>query len=201
LVGAGVKNFILVDGAVVKHSNLERQFIYSHDMIGARKTVAAARYVRDRCADARVDEFDSNIASQSDVQELCTRASGAHICVICIDNSFELAMRILPNALWETGVPCVQSGVMIRSGFLGPVFDRARSPQSPEVYWSQFANIRTSAPLQVCFPPNNSIIASLMVEQVLHHLVGAHRLVEYRDRTFVDLLRRQFTPVTGDWAD
>lgn len=55
LVSIGVTGFTLVDADVVEVSNLNRQVIYRPEDVGAKKVVAAERFIRDRASTRPVD--------------------------------------------------------------------------------------------------------------------------------------------------
>lgn len=189
LVGAGVRNFVLVDHDVVERSNLGRQFIYSREDVGAEKTRAAAAYIRRQSASANIRTRSGRIRSSADVAELLQDVRAVDFCVICVDEPAREAFDITAGELWRTGIPCIHSGVMIRSGFYGPLFDRARSPHAPSCFSARDptrASLR-HLPLGIAFAPVNTVVAASMAAETLHYLVGAYDLVDFERRTFLDL--------------
>lgn len=198
LVGAGAKNFILFDKDVVELANLERQFIFEPADVGRPKVEAAADYVCRRHPDGRVQALQRDIGTAEEVRIVCAHVAHAKIGIVCIDQPFEIAVRGIPQGLWDLGVPCLQGGVMIRSGFFGPLFDPAQTIQSPNDLWQSIGDSKGAEPETASFPPNNTIIAALIAAQVIHHLIGAHALVNYQQRTYIDLFRgRGFAMGTG----
>src|ERR1043166_6275500 len=127
LVAAGVTRFLLVDDDLVEASNLERQFIYAPPQIGTAKTTAAAAYLWARLPTAKVAVISQRIDTSDAMRQVITENAPVNLCVVCIDRPPETAFTITTSTLWQLGIPCIHGGVLIRSGFYGPLLDRARS--------------------------------------------------------------------------
>jgi len=197
LVTAGIRNFVLIDRDRVDASNLERQFIYSQNDIGKQKIHAAAEYISRLRPEAQVQAHNNSIFTNADVQNVCNLSAHSNICLICIDQPFEIAVRLLPRALWERNIVSIQGGVMCQSGFFGPVRDPSRSKLFALEDWPTPHAIDLADPVGVCFPPNNTVVASLLVSQALHHIIGANHLVEYEQRVFIDLFKWKFVHLSN----
>lgn len=197
LVGAGMRSFALVDDDIVEQSNLGRQFIYSNNDVGVKKTHAARDYILSRSPSANVQVSSQRINTEDDLRGVIASVGPVDLCVICIDQPPGKVFEITTKVLWNIRMPCIHGGVMIRSGFYGPLFDAERSRHAPASFsiWRDAGQAMPTSPLRIAFAPYNTIIAALMAAECLHFLAGAFDLVDFQYRTFLDLSRGRFIKI------
>lgn len=193
LVGAGAKRYVLVDHDVVSASNLERQFIYTRQQIGRTKVSAAGEYVVARVSAADISTAVSNVVDEQDLKAIVSQNGRIDLAIICIDQPPGLSYKIPASFLWHNAIPFLHGGVMIRSGFFGPFFDRKVSPFGPEFFPIDAGNRLPQTTM--CYPPHNTMIGSAIAADVIHYLAGARDLIDFERRTIVDFHRGTSTKV------
>lgn len=194
LVGAGLRRFVLVDDDAVEVSNLERQFIYSKNDIGVKKTQAASDYILTRSVSAEIQTYYQRISTRLDLKGILDKAGVIDLCVICIDQPPNKIFEITTELLWNSEVPFIHGGVMIRSGFFGPLFKVQRSLHEPSLFsTSRYDSLAAPVgPLQIAFAPYNTIVGASIAAESLHYLIGAFDFVDFQHRTFLDLSHGKF---------
>lgn len=197
LVSAGISNFILVDCDQVEKSNLERQLIYTNASVGKRKVDEVEEYIKTRNDSAKIEKNHIRINSSEDFKDFLKTRNYIDFCAVCIDEPYEEIYDITSSLLWKYDIPFIHGGVMIRSGFWGPLFSKDYSSNSPEKFsiWSE--NKYSQKPLKVCFSPFNAIIANFMVSDILHFLADCPDMIDFNSRTFLNFLKMEFTKIEG----
>lgn len=196
LVGSGIHHFVLVDHDNIEEFNLERQFIYRYSTIGQPKTTAAADYAVRRTPHADIQQIRDMLLNYEDVQAVINRAGKVDLAAICLDQPPGTSFGFSSSALWDAGIPFSHAGVLIRSCFFGPFFERKRSPYPPASFSiTDFAPLDTEfpRPAPICFPPYNTIAGAHLAADLLHWIVGRSELIDFGRRTFVDFDRLMFT--------
>ena len=191
LVGAGVRDFVLVDYDTVEAANFERQFLYASADLGRLKVDAARDYVLARKPSANLRTFEAKIEIQDDIEKIIQEVGDVSLVLLCLDDPPEAAFEVCPTVLWDRQIPFLQGGVMIRSGFYGPLFDHKRSSHGPREFLvgrPEASELRPSR-TTICFAPYNTIIASAIAADAIHYLAGAYDAVDFNTRTFVDFQR------------
>lgn len=188
LVGAGVGRISIVDDDVVEKSNLERQFIYTLDAVGTSKSGAAVEFVRRRTHASEVVGLERSVHNGDDLKEMITDED-VNICVVCIDRPSVAALEFPLEVCWSHGVAGVQAGVMCRSGFYGPVFDRQYSSHPPCAFKVKPTAAAAKGPTNVAFGPYNTIVGAHLAAEVLHYLANAFAYVDFENRQIVDFAR------------
>ncbi len=184
LVGAGIREFVLLDHDIVEEKNLGRQFVHSLGSVGVSKTRSGAKYVEDHGPGTHVRPIDMVIRTSADVLRVVTDNSPVTVAAICIDEPPEAAFTNCATSLWKAAVPFVHGGLMTQSGFWGPLFSLHHGSPDP----AAFGATNKAAPRrhEACFGPYNTVVGAHMAADLIHHIIGAHHLVDYRRRTFQD---------------
>jgi len=194
LVGSGLDHFLMLDFDLVSKRNLELQFIYRVSDVDRPKTDAAADYVHQRSSTAEIVSINRRVSSRADLLDVINYSPD--LVVICIDDPPEASFDISAPLMWENRIPTMHGGVMIRSGFFGPLFDPRVSPNHPYSFpLRSDSSVESICRLEMAFSPVNSTISALIAAEVIHFLCGATHLVDFVHRTFIDLDRGVFTKV------
>lgn len=177
LVGAGVRNFRLLDADTVDASNLNRQFIYPEASIDAPKVEEARAYVVQRAGhgsvSTRAEWWDPGSSGQRDFL-----FSGVDLVLAAVDKpSIEASLQILDTA-WAAGVPSILATAGLDKSLVSQVFDPTRSSRPPRgALFTTPASGGTS--LLASHGPSNTLPATIAADQILHHLAGIPQRVEY----------------------
>ncbi|NVN37436.1 ThiF family adenylyltransferase [Komagataeibacter swingsii] len=195
LVGAGVRNFVLVDDDNVDARNLERQFIFHRQQVGQPKTICAAQYIRERNPSASVEIHATRISTPEQTEELLKIVGKIDFAAICIDTPPEQVLANTASVFWTLSIPSIIGGLLISSGCYGPVFDPTRSRTGPNGFRRNYTpseEFVPGEPVRIAFPPFNTMVGALMASDILHHLAGLHDEVDYDHQIAVTfpLLRR-----------
>lgn len=178
LVGAGVRQFRLLDADDVELSNLNRQFIYGQSSVGRQKVDAARAYVIDRVPAAKVSVLAASWDPNSSQQRSFV-SQGVDFVVAAIDKpTIEAAIAIL-QVSWSAQVPSILATVGLHRSLVSPVFSPELSPKAPRDVFptAQFRN--SGQPFQASHGPTNTFPAAIAADQILHHLAGLDHFVEY----------------------
>lgn len=187
LVSSGIKKFILIDFDRVEETNLERQLIYKIGDVGKYKVDLAKAHVHSKRKNAEVIVYKEMITSEDQLKNILKKFRIDFGC-ICIDEPPQIAFTITSQALWEERIPFIHGGVMIDSGFWGPIFCQKNDSVSPKNHsvWGNRANQGVLGPIKVCFSPYNSIVSNFMAACILHYLCGLTDLVDFNNRHFIN---------------
>lgn len=181
LVGAGVGHLLLADDDRVQRNNLNRQFLFSTGDIGRLKVEAAAERVAMVNPGTAVTTHATRIMATEDVDDVLARAPVDFVAV-GLDQPPGIGPAMVVHACWERGIPAIFGGVGITRGFFGPVY-APRFSSHPPLLPAAAVEVETTP---FSFGPTNSIITSWISHQILHHLMGAHHVVEYDAQRVVD---------------
>jgi len=178
LVGAGVRNFRLLDADTVDASNLNRQFIYSTKSIGASKVEEARSYVSEREGGGDIAVLAENWNPASPDQRAFL-FSGVDFVLAAVDKpSIDASIQILDCA-WATGVPAILATVGLDKSLVSQVFDPSVSSEQPRQALTVTPAISV-APFLASHGPSNAIPATVAADQILHHIAGISRRVDYQ---------------------
>lgn len=178
LVGAGVRNYRLLDSDTVDASNLNRQFIYSTKSIGASKVEEAQRYIEGRDHSGRVFTLAESWNGESPNQRTFL-FKGVDLVLAAVDNpSIDSSIQILECA-WAAGVPGILATVGLDKSLISQVFDPRVSLERPREALTVAPAINSS-PFLASHGPSNTIPATIAADQILHHLAGLGERVDYQ---------------------
>lgn len=113
LAGSGIGRLYLCDFDTVSESNLNRQFLYCADDIGAPKAQRAAQRLKSYAPDTEIIPVDGKITSPYDLAFAC----GCDMIFIAADNN--ALRRTVTDFCFEQGIPFVNGGI---NGFYGTVY-------------------------------------------------------------------------------
>lgn len=183
LAGAGVKNFTLVDCDKVEASNLNRQFIYQECDVGRYKTDSAAKNISKRHSDLNISKL--NIHYPLDDFRILINESD--FIVSAIDQpSLKSAIKLCQEC-WESNKPSAFSACGVYKAVMSPIFDKNKSNLSPMAgckFLNEDESLITS-PVSASSGGWNSMISSILAEQILLYLAGVDKEVSYQDYTYV----------------
>ncbi|WNO67449.1 ThiF family adenylyltransferase [Streptomyces sp. AM2-3-1] len=185
LVGAGVRRLWLMDFDKVARHNLNRQFLFRYEDIGAPKAAAAADALQrlDPEVDARA--IDMVVREPADLSVLPPEID---LLVIAADTPRDIA-----DIVWQWGkersVPIHMAAVGLESGYWGPLlapesghcwpcFDSGRRASLPAGQ-SALEDAGT-APSPYSFGPTNTVISALLAHDVIEYLATGHCASENR---------------------
>lgn len=168
LVGAGVRNFVLVDHDTVELSNLNRQFLFSAGDVGASKLEVARTYVDDRAVDAQVEIVERRIEARADMDELLAERPHVSIVVCCIDGPPGIEPQVVAAGL-AARTTVMTGAVGIEFGHVGPLFTAGSRPCLPCWYTSR--RDPASVP-RWSHGVTNTLIGALMAQQVSEWALG-----------------------------
>lgn len=183
LVGAGVASFRLLDADTVEKSNLNRQFIYEQSTVGVQKVDAARDYIAARIPDAEVRVFVGAWDSSSSAQRTFA-FEGVDMVVAGIDHPSVASSLDVLDAAWSADVPAIFATVGLHRSLVSPVFSPQRSPRSPLHVLQRPRRQPIGTTFRASHGPANTIPAAIAADQILHHLAGIDRLVDY-DRPLI----------------
>lgn len=119
LVMAGVRNLTLVDPDTVELSNLNRQALFSADVVGHRKVTALHQKLQQFECELKVNEITEKILS---VEALATVVADADLVICCADEpGTDEINRIVSQACYPGSIPHILCGGYDgHLGFVGP---------------------------------------------------------------------------------
>lgn len=183
LAGAGVKNFTLVDTDKVELSNFNRQYIYQSEDIGSFKVDAASNNIKKKHDNLNIEKYLFHYPSDN----FNSIIKESDFIVSAIDHpSFKAAMR-LSQECWENKIPSAFAACGVYKSVISPIFDKKMSHSSP-LETCSFINgdsNHTTSPISASSGGWNSIVSSILSEQILLHLAGIHEETNYYDYTYI----------------
>ena len=194
LAPSGIKKFSLVDIDRVEKSNLQRQFLYDIESIGELKADMATNYILKREPASQIIPMIRKISTQDDLVDIIEALPRIDFCAVCIDEPVGTIFDIVSGVLWERDIPFIYGGVMIQSGFWGPVFAKRFSSLSPQDFkvWTSVDGADNISPLKICFSPYNTIVGGFMASAMLHYLSGSYHKIEFAHGTFANFDKMSF---------
>lgn len=193
LVGAGVRQFVLVDDDVVAASNFNRQFLYAASTIGSPKVIAAAQYVLSRVPRAQVRCVQEKVESRVQLEELISSETG--IVVQAADRDSADLDLLVGEVCASHGVAMVTGAASEWGGYFGPLLCPGDSEALMRLA-TQAADARvarTQYPgLEVpwySYGPFNSIVAASMAHLAIAYLAGLQLPKHFSSRVFLDAER------------
>lgn len=182
LAGCGVENFLLIDNDVVNMSNMNRQFIYTAEQIGVPKVEAARSWINTNRPWIRVETVNASYPSP-DINNLLTSdldfAVGSFDCP-ALSNTIDFL-----DSCWEKGIPSALAMTGITKNFISPVFDNHLSEYAPRDAFEFDVNMLNRPPIMASSGASNSLVASILTEQILFHLAGISDEVNYNHSTVI----------------
>lgn len=180
LARSGIGNFILIDGDRFEESNLNRQFLSTHQLLNTSKAEVATN---------RVNQINSAISVQSyaeylDVNNAARLIKNSDAIVDCLDN---IQTRfVLAEAASKAGIPLVSAAVAGNSGHVTTIYPQDRSLEliygQPDGLASQGAETSLG-----CLSPAVTFLAALESSEVLKILLKKGAVLRNK-LLFVDLL-------------
>ena len=161
LAEAGVGTLGIADGDTVDISNLNRQFFYAPEDVGAPKAECAARWVKRFRPDCQVKAYSCVFGTE----ELRREVSGYDFVLSCVD-SVETRARI--NEV------CTQLRVPFADGSIGGMYGAVQAVLSGEDPCLSCVNPMQAAPegTPVSFAPVTLVIGALEAQLALAYLAG-----------------------------
>lgn len=162
LARVGVGRLFLADGDVFMPSNLNRQFLATHQTLGQNKAQVAAGHVQEINPALLVEAIADYLTSDN----LPTYLSQVQVVVDGLDNL--TSRRQLFQAAHQNGVPLVHGAVLGRYGQVATIL-----PDDPDM----FTNIYSDSALEVeqgreILAPVAALTASLQVQEAIRLLLG-----------------------------
>jgi len=124
LVACGVKNFTCIDFDRVSITNLNRQFCFTPESVGRRKTYEIKKYIMSRSSQAKVSLVDSKITSLPKFSSIMAKAHTippVNFVACCADLPRNRINSIITAYCLEKDLPCSFCGVGIYDGIFGPL--------------------------------------------------------------------------------
>ncbi|MCU7192789.1 MULTISPECIES: ThiF family adenylyltransferase [Bacillota] len=165
LVGAGIKNFVLIDFDNVSMHNLNRQFIFNTSSIGSHKITESSKYAKSINKDCNIICFNAKINELSDFTLL--KNIKLDIIVNAADTPYNIA-EITYNYAKENKIPFITAGVGISSGFWGPLFNS----ESYNMNINMTQKHINRDPIKGSLGATNNIISSFMTYDIIKFLIG-----------------------------
>lgn len=192
LVGAGVTQFVLIDGDAVERTNLNRQFVYDVDGVGYAKVDAAAAYVRRVAPKADVVSLRQFVETSSDLAPLddCLPA----LVVQGADRPAGID-AVVATFCQTRGVPMLGGRVGLDRGFWGPLLRPGLDPCPTCVAtaltdgWRPVERMlwqRSHVPMEHSFGPVNSVVGAMVARDIVRFLAGAAEVASIGARIFLD---------------
>lgn len=182
LAGAGIKNFTLVDSDKVEPSNLNRQFLYLDCDIGRYKTDSSSDNISKRHSDLIITKRIMNYPS-SDFKDLINESD---FVVSAIDQpSLKSAIKLCQES-WLLNKSSAFAACGIYKAVTSPIFDKNKSKSSPidSCKFNKNNEYLITPPVSASSGGWNSMIASILSEQILLYLAGVDEEVSYHDYTY-----------------
>lgn len=124
LAALGVGEFTIIDHDNVEVSNLNRQFLFSHNDVGKNKLKVAEDKIRDLLPDATVNRILARVASPGYVR---THVSAETDMLVCAADSPPVAIRAsLLEVCAERNIPIIFGTVGSNEGTWGPLLVDSR---------------------------------------------------------------------------
>jgi|GEM_PF-1698186 len=180
LIGAGITRLVLADMDTVSASNLNRQFIYSIDDIGRKKTVAAADYVSRRVSEPLITLVEALIASGRDLVE-AMRPVDLLFC--CIDTPAGKLGEILAEYRHATGSATIQGDVGVQFGSFGPLDVGTEGMR--DARQARSGREAAGTPTPWSFGPTNTLVGAMMAKQGIEWLAGIPKSPVERRRKII----------------
>jgi molybdopterin/thiamine biosynthesis adenylyltransferase len=186
LLGAGVRDLLLVDGDVVEPANLNRQFLFTPDDVGRPKAEVAAEYAG-RFAGARVETRQMFINGPDDLDD----SYRPDFVVCAADQPPGRITRWLASYAARLGAGFIACGVGINRGYWGPIVVPGVTPclscSRPELADGDLDD--RPAALAVSFGPVNSMIAAGVAADVLWAITDLRPTQDLATMRVLDLTR------------
>ncbi|MDY0891665.1 ThiF family adenylyltransferase [Frigoribacterium sp. CFBP9030] len=191
LIGAGVRDLVLVDHDTVELSNLNRQFIYTTEDVGISKLEPARTYVADRALNARVEIVERKVRSHADMKQLLTEHPYVSVVACCIDDPPNIEPQVVSAGL-AAGLTVMTGAVGIEFGHVGPLFTAG----SPHCLPCWYSTRRDPAPVpRWSHGVTNTLVGALMAQQIMEWAMGVPALpTERMTVDFTNLEVHRFRP-------
>jgi molybdopterin/thiamine biosynthesis adenylyltransferase len=196
LLSVGVEKFHLVDCDIVELSNFNRQFAYCLEDIGRAKTECLAQYILARSQNAGVQLSNVKLDNRETVRAILEQSADTSIVINVADRPNELR-RWVHLECEKAGIPCIDAGVGINTGYWGPLvspangdsfsaFERLLDSQtSPESTVSWAKDIQ---PTSYSYGPQNAVIAHELADLVISYIGGYLEASERCTRNSLDFI-------------
>lgn len=179
MIGAGLRELVLIDFDVVELTNLTRQILFRESDIGNPKIEAAARELKGRNSQTKITQISENVSS---AESLISKLDGVDFVVLSADRPFEIHEWV-DDACRELAIPYTTLGYRGDIGVVGPLTLHGKtachycnySPPSQDQEASfdkaEFDIMfnRHKAP---SFGPLNAIVSSIGATEVIKYIGG-----------------------------
>jgi len=176
LLGAGVERYILIDGDIVRLTNLNRQYIYTPSVVGEQKVEAASAYVKNANQKAVVTTYNQYVRGRGDLEALDNH--DIRVIVNAADEPPGLE-KVVGTYCTQRRLAYISCAVGRQTGTWGPLTVPGKTrclncflhDEQAEMSVME-KRIRSSleAPIKASFGPTNSVIASLMAKDLIVYL-------------------------------
>lgn len=166
LAGAGIRQFVFIDGDSIEESNLNRQLFWTRRDIGKFKTRALTEKLHERFSDCAVKEINERV----DAAWIKGNAGDSKCIIITADEPETLVGRG-PEIASECGIHVFGAGYMHHMAHVihSPPHMKVEPAitKQPEIHWRRSPNS-----IMPSYGPTNMLLASLVASQLIQALIG-----------------------------
>ncbi|PTK90488.1 hypothetical protein BUZ03_08265 [Staphylococcus gallinarum] len=179
LVGAGIGEFLLVDGDTIETSNLTRQFLYNEDEIGEFKVVAAKRNLKKLNSECKIQSVNSEISNK---EELAKMLAGTDFVILSADSPSEIH-DWMDYAANEDKFAYSNAGYIENFGVVGPLTIPNLTTQYHDYKYigdlDKFSNNENEVNSNLnenyqapSYGPLNTLVSSIQSNEVIRYFLG-----------------------------
>lgn len=183
LAGSGVKNFTLIDSDTVDRSNFNRQYIYKKIEIEEKKVNAAKKWLLERHDNLSVKVLTENYPSKNINHNVL---KNANFIVSAFDQPNILNPINLIKESWDLKIPSSLAMTGFDKGLISPIFDIQQNSANPYESYKITDQMINRPPIKASSGAYNSLISSILAEQILFHLSGLTDEVDYEKFTIIN---------------
>lgn len=187
LVGAGVRQFTLVDVDQVELSNFNRQYIWDLSDLRRPKVKVGADYVLTRVPSSRVDTLQLRILPENIDGILASTHPDLVVCAIDTPPGIQAVVHAASD---RASIAAVAGAVGNLRGHWGPLICPDDGPcwacWEESLHQRQAASHDGQEPAPWSFGPTNSLIGDQVARAAIHYLSGARELNPAGVRTAID---------------
>lgn len=203
LIGAGLKNFIVIDNDCVEISNFNRQFTYSKKDIGRPKVECAKEYAGNIDQNITVHSCQTFIKTVQDLNILQSPSIDFFVCAA--DMPVQKIQYIVNDYCVSNRIPFAYAGVGIQSGSWGPFivpeetccyrcFCNMEEKEAHPVELLLQKKIKSI--VKASFGPFNTVVSTFLVKDIILFLAGCNEHVTLGRRWHFDFRTMQIAPFT-----
>ncbi len=193
MLGAGIRNLILIDGDIVEESNLNRQFFFNSSDIGKYKTKVIKQKIQDDFS-CNVTDFNVQISSKNKLYDILVNCGKIDFLFFSADTPRDIYLWVdeLAKELKYTYIRACYFGAI---GLVGPVVNEKYKNSRIENYRINIDNKNYDSSVKfkhVSVATNNAIIANVAVNEMMKFLYGIPSVILGDSMLVIDLLKYQF---------